>query len=377
MKPFTMAAALKANKVGPYQKIDCEDGAFRIANATIHDAHRYGLLTPTQILAYSSNIGTAKIASSLGKKKLYNALRIFGFGEPTGLPLPGESAGTMRHYRGWHEMDMAAISFGQGISVNSVQLAMAIGAIANGGRLMKPLLIKRITDGHERLVQEYRPQVQRRVAPKGVVKLVSNMLTAVTGKGGTGMQAAVDGYLVAGKTGTAQKADHVSGGYADGKWIASFVGYLPADDPKVVISVMIDEPLIAHYGGTVAGPVFRRVASATMRHLGIPANVQKGQRRNAIASVDNKKAPAIKKAITLDEKSLDGSSMVPDLRGMPMRQALALLHERSLVPVVHGSGVLIAQDVHWGKRVRHGTRIKLTFDRPELAAMQTQPRAKP
>ena len=367
IKPFTMAAALKDGKVGAYQKIDCENGAFRIADATIHDSHGHGKLTPTQILAYSSNIGIAKIAEALGKKKLYNALRAYGFGEPTGLPLPGETGGSIRHYRSWHKMDTAAISFGQGLSVNSVQLAMGIGALANGGQLMKPMLIKRITDGHDRLVEENRPQVQRRVTSTKVATLVSDMLTAVTGKGGTGMQAAVDGYLVAGKTGTAQKADHVAGGYADDKWVASFVGYLPADDPKVVISVMIDEPIIAHYGGSVAGPVFRRVAAATMRHLGVPASVPRGNRKNAIAAIKKTKTNPLKAPITVQKKSLDGSSRVPDMRGLPMRDALALLHSRSLVPVAQGSGILIAQDIRWGELVQHGTRVKLTFDRPELA----------
>ena len=360
IKPFTMVAALSAKVVGPYQKIDCEKGAFRVGGRVIHDTSRYEKLTPAQILAHSSNIGTAKIATALGRKRLYTALRAFGFGKATGLELPGEAAGTLRPYKRWYEIDTAAVSFGQGFSVNSVQIATAMGAIANGGRLLQPTLLKRVVDGHERVVSEARLQVKRRVAPAKVTRLVADMLTAVTGPGGTGRQAAVDGYLVAGKTGTAQKADYVAGGYSEGKWVASFVGFLPADNPQVVVSVMIDEPVIAHTGGKVAGPVFRRVASATMRHLGVPPT----NHQAPVAKVEPPTEISVEESYPIEPPTGHGQSRVPDLRGLPIREALVRLHARSLVPAVQGTGVLIAQDVRWGTVVPHGAVVRLTFERP-------------
>ncbi|MBW2189907.1 MAG: penicillin-binding protein 2, partial [Deltaproteobacteria bacterium] len=275
VKPFTMAVALAAGAVKPNQSINCENGVTRMGGRLLHDAHPYEWLTPTQILAYSSNIGIAKIALDLGKKALYRGFRRFGFGEPAALGVPGETAGILRHYRRWYEIDTAAVSFGQGMSVTNVQLAAAMSAIANGGRLMQPMLVRRMTDGHGATVEENKPRVRRQVVPRRVAKLVGQMLTAVTEPGGTAIEAAVDGYLVAGKTGTAQKADYVHGGYAKDKWLASFIGFAPAERPAVVISVVIDEPVIAHYGGTVAGPVFRRIAEVTLRHMGIaPAGRQ-------------------------------------------------------------------------------------------------------
>ncbi len=184
VKPFTMAAALAAGAVKPNQSINCENGVTRIAGRVLHDAHPYEWLTPTQILAYSSNIGIAKIALDLGKRNLYRGLRRFGFGEPTGLAVPGETAGILRHHRRWYEIDAATVSFGQGMSVTNVQLATAMSAIANGGRLMRPMLVRRLADGHGTTIEENKPQVRRQVVPRRVAKLVGQMLTAVTEPGG-------------------------------------------------------------------------------------------------------------------------------------------------------------------------------------------------
>jgi len=182
----------------------------------------------------------------------------------------------------------------------------------------------------------------------------------VTEPGGTAVEAAVDGYLVAGKTGTAQKADYVHGGYAKDQWLASFIGFAPADRPAIVISVVIDEPAIAHYGGTVAGPVFRRIAEVTLRHLGIAPEgrqavlAKKHQERIAISEVE----PAAP-----DEPVEKGESAVPDVRSLPLRQAVMALHAQSLVPEVQGSGLVVAQDPAPGKAVAHGAVVRLRLDR--------------
>lgn len=364
VKPFTMAAALAAGTVKPNQSINCENGVAKIGGRRLHDAHPYEWLTPTQILAHSSNIGTAKIALDLGKKGLYRAFRRFGFGEPTGIGVPGETAGILRHYRRWYDIDAAAVSFGQGMSVTNVQLTTAMSALANGGRLMQPALVRRITDGEGATIEEHRPRVRRQVVPPRIAKLVGQMLTAVTEPGGTAVEAGVDGYLVAGKTGTAQKADYVKGGYADDKWLASFIGFLPAERPAVVISVVIDEPVIAHYGGTVAGPVFRRIAEVTMRHMGIaPEGRQailkkKKAQQKAVARADADAAP--EKSVE-PEKVDKGESSVPDVRSMPLRDAVIALHARSLVAEVRGSGIVVAQEPAPGKAIAHGSTVRIVL----------------
>ena len=357
VKPFTMAAALAAGAVKPNQSINCENGVARIGGRRLHDAHPYEWLTPTQILAHSSNIGTAKIALELGKKDLYRAFRRFGFGEPTGIGVPGETAGILRHYRRWYEIDTANISFGQGMSVTNVQLATAMGAIANGGQLMQPVLVRRMTDGHGATIEENKPRVRRQVVPRRIAKLVGQMLTAVTEPGGTAVEAGVDGYLVAGKTGTAQKADYVKGGYAKDKWLASFIGFLPAERPAVVISVVIDEPVIAHYGGTVAGPVFRRIAEVTLRHMGI---APEGRQAILEKKKEQRKAVAAADPVPVEKEDVEkGQSAVPDVRSLPLRQAVIALHAQSLVPEVRGSGVVVSQEPPPGKAVSHGAVVHI------------------
>jgi len=375
VKPFTMAAALAAGSVKANQSINCENGVTRMGGRLLHDAHPYEWLTPTQILAYSSNIGIAKIAQDLGKKDLYRGFRRFGFGEPAGLGVPGETAGILRHYRRWYEIDTAAVSFGQGMSLTNVQLATAMSAIANGGRLMQPMLVRRLSDGHGVTIQENKPRVRRQVVPRRVAKLVGQMLTAVTEPGGTAIEAAVDGYLVAGKTGTAQKADYVHGGYAKDKWLASFIGFAPAERPSVVISVVIDEPVIAHYGGTVAGPVFRRIAEVTLRHMGIaPVG------RQAVLAKKKEQQIAVAEAEPAPEKEAveKGESAVPDVRALPLRQAVIALHAESLVGEVRGSGIVVSQDPAPGKAVSHGSVVRLQLERrrfdADVAASQARSR---
>ncbi len=356
VKPFTMAAALAAGAVKSNQSINCENGVARIGGRRLHDAHPYEWLTPTQILAHSSNIGTAKIALELGKKKLYRAFRRFGFGEPTGIGVPGETAGILRHYRRWYDVDAAAVSFGQGMSVTNVQLAAAMSALANGGKLMQPMLVRQLTDGHGATIEERKPRVRRQVVPRRIAKLVGQMLTAVTEPGGTAVEAGVDGYLVAGKTGTAQKADYIKGGYAKDKWLASFIGFLPAERPAVVISVVIDEPVIAHYGGTVAGPVFRRIAEVTLRHLGI---APEGRRAVLKKKQEQQKAVAAADPAPTREEVEKGQSSVPDVRSLPLRQAVMALHAKSLVAEVRGSGLVVSQDPAPGKAVSHGAVVRI------------------
>ncbi len=377
VKPFTVAAALAAGTIGPEQLIDCMNGAMEVDEYTIHDTTPHDHLTPAQILALSSNIGAAKIGGTLGRRGLYRAFRRFGFGEATGLPLPGEADGILRHFERWYEMDAATIAFGQGMSVTSVQLASAMSVLANGGKLVEPILVRRVTDGSGHVIDEAAPRVRRRVVPERVARLVADMLTAVTGPGGTAEEAAIDGYLVAGKTGTAQKADYVTGGYSDDRWLASFVGFVPADHPRLVISVVIDEPVIAHYGGVVAGPVFRRVGEQALRHLGVPASdggdalarqQREHERRRRLArrlERAQRRAEAASGAAARDAvagvapQPGEDEASVPELRGKTARAALAALRERGLRMVLEGSGLVRSQRPEPGTIVPRGERVRV------------------
>ena len=399
VKPFTIAGALGMGTVRSDELIDCENGAMEVAEYTIHDSHAYDTLTPAQVLAFSSNIGTAKIGNSMGRAGLFRTLRRFGFGSPTGLPLPGETGGSLRHYRRWYDMDAATIAFGQGMSVTTVQLAVATSALANGGRLMRPILVRRVSDAEGETVEETLPVVRRQAVPRGTARLVSDMLTAVTGPGGTGVQAAIDGYLVAGKTGTAQKADYVGGGYLEDRWLASFTGFVPADDPRLVIAVVVDEPVIAHYGGEVAGPVFRRVGEAALRHLGIPAGAggealataarEQRERREAAERAEREAARTARAAsddvagaggeapvaaITRRAPE-EGETTVPDLYGQTARAVLIGMQSASLVPEISGSGVVVSMIPPPGEVVRRGTGVRVVLEMPAHARPQADPPA--
>lgn len=380
VKPFTIAAALAAGVVRANEQFDCQMGAMEVAEYTIHDSHPFGLLTPAEILAHSSNIGSAKIGFRLGRQGLYRAFRRFGFGQATDLPLRGEAAGNLRHHSAWYDMDLATISFGQGLSVTTMQLATAMSTIANGGRLMRPILVSRVTDGHGDVIEEARPEVRRQVVPRQTARLVADMLTAVTGDEGTGAEAAIPGYLVAGKTGTAQKANEGRAGYSENRWLSSFVGFVPADAPRLVIAVVIDEPVIDHYGGVVAGPVFRRVGEATLQHLGVPpsgggtalTDLEDRPRasRTAVAGRTAARVPAA------DEASPgEGQVRVPELVGQTMRGAYLALTSEHLVPEFEGTGLVRAQTPEAGTIVDEGATIAAILERPSGNAVDDAPEA--
>jgi cell division protein FtsI (penicillin-binding protein 3) len=373
MKVFTVAAALAAGTLKPTEQIFCENGTYQLANVTIHDTHNNGWLTPTQVLAKSSNIGALKIALGVGEPALYSAFRRFGFGEPTGLPLPGEAAGVLRPKgRPWFEVETANASFGQGVSVTTMQLAVAMSAIANGGRLLEPVLVRRVTDARGNLVRENAPRVRREVVPPQVAKTVAEMLTAVAEDGGTGVEAALVGYRVAGKTATAQKVDPKTGKYSEDKYVASFVGFVPADRPRLVIAVVLDEPMIGRYGGDLAGPVFRRVAEASLRYLGVMPNAQAAKIKNVgkeedpaeatLNALKPKETPAAPPSPPPVGPPLPSTVKVPELAGLPAKEAVRMIGASGLVPEIEGTGKLVRQNPSAGSQVPKGSSVRLVFE---------------
>ncbi|MCU0858822.1 MAG: penicillin-binding protein 2 [Pontiellaceae bacterium] len=271
MKALVIASALDCGAVRAGDIFYCENGAWFYGGKTLHDTHEYGNLTVADIIKKSSNIGAAKIALQMGEKKLYESLRSFGFSSRTGIDLPGEDAGIVWGLARWSKLSITRIAMGHEVLVTSMQILNAISAIANDGILMKPFVIRNVINEKGETVFESKPtELGRPIRPE-TAKLMRRLLARVTQPGGTGEKAALSGYLVAGKTGTAQKVNLAQGGYYNNRHIASFVGFLPVENPAISIIVVADEPQKdGYYGGTVCAPYFREIADQTMRYLRIP-----------------------------------------------------------------------------------------------------------
>jgi cell division protein FtsI (penicillin-binding protein 3) len=271
MKMFIAAAALEEQLITPTTMLYGENGHMTVANTVIHDHEKMGWMTFSEVIQKSSNIGAAKVAMRLGEHRTYDYLRRFGFGERTDVDLPGEVAGLLKSPREWGRRTLASIAMGQEIGVTGLQMASAVSAIANGGVLMKPYVVAEVRDTKGRLLAEMGPQQRRQVISQETARTLSEMLEKVVANG-TGTKAAVSGIRVAGKTGTAQKVDPRTGAYSSTLVVGSFVGFLPADDPKIVIAVMVDEPQVDAWGGAVAAPAFRRIAEQVLPYLGVTPN---------------------------------------------------------------------------------------------------------
>ncbi len=276
MKIFSAAAAIASGSCSPSSIFYCENGAYRIGNHVIHDSHEHGWLSLQQIIKYSSNIGAVKFSAITGPKYLFKTLKKFGFGEKTGIDCPGETAGSLSPFQRWTTIDAGTISFGQGVSVSALQLITAISAVANKGILMKPYAVQAITDYHGRLIKSFAPKIVRRVISEKTAGTLTRIMRTVITEGGTGVNAALDGYSACGKTGTAQKIDE-NGRYSNDKFIASFVGFAPVEAPKIAVLVVVDEPQKEHYGSAVAAPAFKTIAQKTLDYMNISPKKSDGK----------------------------------------------------------------------------------------------------
>ena len=273
MKVFIAASAIEKGYCTPKSIFFCENGKYRVGSFTVHDTHDYGWLTLGQIIQYSSNIGAVKISETTGQKELYDALTGFGFGSKTEICSPGETAGTLSPYRRWKAIDIAAISFGQGMSVSAVQLASAFSAIANDGVLMRPFLVKNTLFNTGETDEVFEPQKVRQVISPSTAKEVREMMRSVVTREGTGFNAAIPGYSVCGKTGTAQKVAEDGKGYSKDQFTAVFAGFAPENKPELVVVVVVDDPQGSHYGGVVAAPAFKNILAESFHYLNIPPDV--------------------------------------------------------------------------------------------------------
>ena len=289
-KIVVVSGALNEGVVHLNDTFDCEQGHFAFAGKILHDHEPFGVLTTEGIVTKSSNIGAAKIGIRLGEQNLYQYAWNFGFGQRTGVPLPGEVSGILHPVKDWSKVSVAQIPMGQGVAVTRLQMLMAMAALANDGWLMRPMLVSRLEDRNANVVQKYEPQRVRQVVSEATDKQMVDVLKTVVSPEGTAPGAAMQNYVVAGKTGTAQKADP-AGGYFSDKFISSFIGFFPADNPQVCISIVMDEPKEGYYGGKICGPVFKEIAERCASYLNIPPDENPGRpdlSRPIVASTKNK-----------------------------------------------------------------------------------------
>lgn len=264
-KIVTASAALQEQKVVEEDKFFCENGSYRVANHILHDHRPHGWLTFREVIEQSSNIGTTKVAQILGPDSLYRYIRLFGFGSKSGINLPGEITGVIREPRRWSKTSIGAVPIGQEVGVTALQLVSAISVIANGGQLMRPYIVKEVRDRYEQTIKKFSPIMIRKVISLDTALRVKKILTGVVEEG-TGKLAKISGFTAAGKTGTAQKLEP-NGTYSHNKFVASFIGFAPAEDPVVAIAVVVDGPHPYYFGGVVAAPVFKNVAGDVIRYL--------------------------------------------------------------------------------------------------------------
>jgi cell division protein FtsI (penicillin-binding protein 3) len=366
-KIVTAAAAIQENVVSPGEVLDCGNGRIEVAGTVINDHAVFDRLTFVQAVVRSSDIGMIRVAQRLGRDNFARYVRDFGFGAATGVELPGESAGLLRPTARWSALSLPSMSFGQEIGVTGLQIAMAAAAIANGGYLMKPIVVKRVEDAEGRVVKETKPLVVRRVLQPETVEVLSDILRAVV-REGTGQAAAVAGYAVAGKTGTAQKVD-ASGHYSMVDHVASFVGFVPVTRPALVILTSLDTPRgPRNQGGDVAAPLFARVAEDALRVLAIPPD-DPGRVLRAVTTPPDTVVPAAYRPQAPPRPAVlppdDEPGLMPDLRGRSAREAAIAAARRGLVVELRGSGQVVVQSPEPGTEIEPGNTCVLTLGREE------------
>ena len=368
LKTFTIAAALREKIAKAESKYFCENGSFQVGRRKIREAdtkHSFAWLSVEDILKKSSNIGTSKIAIELGDEALRRSLLDFGFGAKSSQDFPGESRGILPSLP-WNRHLLSNISFGHGVAASPLQIANAYVAIANGGQLYRPSLLRKITDSEGRNIELRNPQILRRVLSPELSREMRRMLGRVTESGGTAEKARVEGFLVGGKTGTAQKVDLQTGQYQAGAYVANFAGIIPLDRPRLVIYLAVDEPQKDYYASEVVAPSFAKIASFAARHYGWKPSVSSSI-RNAVTQRPTtqqwRKKKTIQSAVARVSEDLRRQSWqtMPDLRGMSLREAMRELRAQGLDIEIYGQGRLSESLPRRGERLVADEKVKLYF----------------
>jgi cell division protein FtsI (penicillin-binding protein 3) len=416
-KIVTASAALEAGLVKPDQMFFAENGRYKVPLQNgrvrvIDDTHEYGWITFQQAMELSSNIVMAKVSDIIGGERLYRMAKDFGFGSLTGIEVPGEIRGELKKPSAWSVTTLNTIAYGYEVSVTPIQILAAYGAVANGGLLLRPYIVKKMVTATDEIVQEKKPQSVRKVLSDQVARTLTQFFEGVVERG-TATLAKIEGVRIAGKTGTSKK--YVEGRYQSGNYTASFVGFFPAEDPQVVCLVMVDNPRRGSYfGGQVSAPIFRSIAE---RMMSTGLHVPRSNRASVIARLDtsmSRTLPDVRSlkvdaarhllsecgfraeivgggdivlrqspeagseigagdTVTLfltarDERTTEGYVETPDLRGLTIRRAVNRLTIERMIPTVNGSGLVVSQIPPPGERVKVGTRVYLNCEPRKLAS---------
>lgn len=364
-KPFLLAAVIEEGLVSEQTKFDCEKGSYRFGGHRINDMQPYEELTALEVITHSSNIGATKMAERLDAQTLWGYLHAFGFGQKTGIDLPGEVGGNLRPWRRWARVALATHAFGHGFSVTTLQMATAFAALANGGFLLEPFLVREVRDETGRSVEVRRPRVVRRVISKDTADRVLAVLEVVVASG-TGKKAQVPGFRVAGKTGTAMRFDQETGRYEHDRPVVSFVGVVPADRPELVIAVVLNEPEGQASGGKMAAPVFREIAASSLHYRQVPGDVpaipaiaEAGYAVQYCSANQVEGGQSPSEGAGVVRTGSPGAWLMPDLRSLPIRTALRALEGIPVTIQVEGSGRILGQDPPPGASIIAHQSIRL------------------
>ena len=360
-KVFTLASALELGAVDVRDRVFCENGKYRHAGRTIHDTHKYGWLTIPEVIKFSSNIGMIKVSEKMDPGRYYDMIRAFGFGSKMGVELVGESRGLVPSRDKFSKIRRATVSFGQGIAVTPLQLASAMASVVNGGKMMKPYLVKQVTDPEGKVVYRGEPKELRRTISPKTSKQVREILGKVVQEDGTATQARIKGFLVGGKTGTAQKVEVGTGQYSPDKRIASFIGFLPLHDPEFLILVVVDEPKGEVYGGVVAAPAFNQIAVKTAYYMGLTPT-EPVEREVARATRGEIGAGGVRMTrVATGPAEAESALVMPDMRGLSMGRVVDLMGRHSVRLELVGTGLARTQSPRPGGILVPGTACTVTF----------------
>lgn len=366
-KIVTLGAALDTGVVRPEDVVDCQMGQIVLGRRVIHDWKRFGLLTVAQVLEHSSDVGAIKIALRVGEENFYRYMRAFGFGRRTGILLPWESPGLLRPPAQWSASSIGSLAMGQEVGVTALQMVTAVSAVANGGLLVPPRIVRAIVHNGRRTIPPQRSPT-RVLQPTTAVTLAHLMEGVVLE--GTGRSAQLEGYTTAGKTGTAQKVDPATGRYYRNRYVASFVGFAPINNPAVTVLVVIDSPVGPHHGGEVAAPVFRRIAQQVLAYLEVPRDLPVTAPRPAEAVAAATPPPLPSKsqssagsiaAERLPAVLSPGTVAMPRLIGRTAREVVAECLRLHLEPELVGQGLAVEQSPEPGVGVRPGQHVRVWF----------------
>lgn len=381
-KVLTLTGAIENGVATSNELVDCQMGQILVAGRLIHDWKKFGVLSVREVLEHSSDVGAIKIALRLGAPRFYDTIRAFGIGQSTGIELPGENRGLLRPIENWSASSIGSLAMGQEVSVTPIQIVSAISAVANGGTLYRPHIVREIDGGQPGALRAV-PGPQQATDAR-TAATVREMMEGVVLEG-TGKPAQLDGYTAAGKSGTAQKIDPATGRYSATQYNSSFVGFAPVNDPAITILVVLDSPVGPHHGGEVGGPVFKRIAEQVLAYLRVPHDVpssdvetaqnsqkpgRSGSRQEGDAELGRQRfedavARASRPAASAPTVAFgDQSVVVPSLAGQSVRGVTEECSKLGLTPTLIGSGVAVEQFPEAGAQVLRGSQVTVRFGRP-------------